>query len=367
MFKDSFRTPILSCISAAIRRDASPDSCWKADGIRHLKFWKDTAARRAGSYLLSGRLCPRNPLHAPSRGPLRSPLPGAWLARYRSLAVTSPSSGGARSPTGRVTRGPKPAFTLCGMSATLRPEAIDSQLVFHVYACMAIPAGITVYMWPMLVSMAPDATMAGTGPHRRRRCGRVGLLRGRVCGDEDPFARARGLRGFVYAHILFGAMVTLQWATVLSPTVPALVGWAPTLVGQVLLYLVVTGPGADFTPDCRRCSPIPGNPEPPCSRCGTSRPSATCGRRTTDRSAGGATGRTRAPGGRPARRRQAAALRDPEAGATVQARFDADLEGAKAARRAGAHRHARDDDRDGRDARSDAGVARREHRPDPAL
>ena len=48
---------------------------------------------------------------------------------------------------------------------------------------------------------------------------------------------------------------------VLSPAVPAIVGWAPTLVGQVLLYLAFTGPGADFTPDLpalRPDSPQPG-------------------------------------------------------------------------------------------------------------
>ena len=134
------------------------------------------------------------------------------------------------------------------MSATLRPEAIDSRLVFHVYACMAIPAGITVYMWPMLVSMAPDA-YPWLAPARIAAAGVAasGCCAAAFAAIEDPLARARGLRGFAHAHILFGAMVILQWTAVLSPTVPSFVGWAPLLAGLVLLYLAITGPGADFT------------------------------------------------------------------------------------------------------------------------
>ena len=44
-------------------------------------------------------------------------------------------------------------------------------------------------------------------------------------------------------------------AALLPPTVPAFIGWVPTLVGQVLLYLAVTGPGADFTPDLPALQP----------------------------------------------------------------------------------------------------------------
>ena len=136
------------------------------------------------------------------------------------------------------------------MSATLRPEAIDSRLVLRAYACIALPAGISVYLWPLLVSMERDAVL-WFAPARIAAAGvaAAGCCAVAFAAIDEPLARARGLRGFAYAHILFGAMFTLQWVAVLSPAVPATVGWAPTLVGQVLLYLAITGPGADFTPD----------------------------------------------------------------------------------------------------------------------
>jgi signal transduction histidine kinase len=142
-----------------------------------------------------------------------------------------------------------PAFTLCGMSATLRPEAIDSRLVFHVYGCTAIPAGITVYMWPMVLSMAPDA-YPWLAPARIAAAGVAasGCCAAAFAAIDEPIARGRALLGFAHAHILFGAMVILQWVAVLSPVVPPFVGWAPLLAGLVLLYLAITGPGADFTP-----------------------------------------------------------------------------------------------------------------------
>lgn len=135
------------------------------------------------------------------------------------------------------------------MSATPRPEAIDSRLVFHVYACMALPAGLVVYMWPLLTSMAPDASL-WFAPARIAAAGVAasGCCAAAFAAIDEPLARGRGLLGFAHAHILFGAMVILQWVAVLSPTVPPLVGWAPLLAGLVLLYLAVTGPGADFTP-----------------------------------------------------------------------------------------------------------------------
>jgi len=82
------------------------------------------------------------------------------------------------------------------MSATLRPEAIDSRLVFHVYACIALPAGILVYMWPLLM-MEPDPSwwfaagrIAGAG------VAAAGCCAASFAAIEDPLARARGLRGF---------------------------------------------------------------------------------------------------------------------------------------------------------------------------
>lgn len=144
------------------------------------------------------------------------------------------------------------------MSASPRPEAIDSRLVLHVYACIALPAGIAVYMWPLLVAMERDAVL-WFAPGRIAAAGvaAAGCGAAALAAIDEPLARGRGLLGFAHAHILFGAMVILQWVAVLSPTVPAFVGWAPLLVGLVLLYLAITGPGADLTPALPALQPDP--------------------------------------------------------------------------------------------------------------
>jgi signal transduction histidine kinase len=149
----------------------------------------------------------------------------------------------------RVTRHASQRLTLAPMSATPRPEAIDSRLVFHVYACSAIPAGVLVYMWPLLVGMERDGDL-WFAPGRIAAAGLAasGCCAAAFAKIEEPLANRRALLGFAHAHILFGVMVVLQWVAVLSPTVPALVGWGPLLAGFVLLYLAITGPGADFTP-----------------------------------------------------------------------------------------------------------------------
>ena len=36
------------------------------------------------------------------------------------------------------------------MTHAARPGAIDSRLVFHVYAAAALPIGIVTYLWPLL-------------------------------------------------------------------------------------------------------------------------------------------------------------------------------------------------------------------------
>lgn len=147
------------------------------------------------------------------------------------------------------------------MSAARRPEAIDSRLVFHVYACVTIPAGIIVYMWPLLTWMEGDATLY----FAPGRIGAAVVAAAGCCAAafreiDDPLGRARGLLGFANAHILFGAMLLGQWVAVLSPTVPAFVGWAPLLAGLVLLYLAITGPGADFTSALPALRPDPATP-----------------------------------------------------------------------------------------------------------
>ena len=85
----------------------------------------------------------------------------------------------------RVTRGRMPASYTCGMSATLRPEAIDSRLVFRTYACITLPAGIGVYMWPLLMAMERDVVLwFAPSPDRGGRRGGCRLLCGGVRGDR---------------------------------------------------------------------------------------------------------------------------------------------------------------------------------------
>lgn len=147
------------------------------------------------------------------------------------------------------------------MSAARRPEAIDSRLVFRVYAFLTIPPGIIVYSWPMLTSMQGDPTLY----FAPGRIGAAVVTAAGCCATafaaiDEPLGRARGLLGFADAHIVFGAMLMAQWVAVLSPTVPAFVGWAPLLVGLVLLYLAITGPGADFTSALPVLRPDPASP-----------------------------------------------------------------------------------------------------------
>jgi signal transduction histidine kinase len=143
------------------------------------------------------------------------------------------------------------------MSAAPRPEAIDSRLVFHVYACLALPAGIVVYMWPLLVSEGHATLYFAPGRIAAAGVAAAGCCAAAFAAIDDPLARRRGLLGFAHAHLLFGAMVIVQWVAVLSPTVPAFAGWAPLLIGLVLLYLAVTGPGADLTPALPALQPDP--------------------------------------------------------------------------------------------------------------
>ena len=133
------------------------------------------------------------------------------------------------------------------MSPALRPEAIDSRTVFRAYAWLAIPAGILVFLWPALVSQ-PD-------PPRwfaYSRIAAAGITAFGCCAAgfarvDDPLGRRKGLLAFACAHLVFGAMLATQFVAVLSSTPSSAAGWGPLIVGLVLLYLALTGPGVDFS------------------------------------------------------------------------------------------------------------------------
>jgi signal transduction histidine kinase len=129
------------------------------------------------------------------------------------------------------------------MSEAWRPEAIDSRLVLHVYACVAIPAGIVGYMWPILIGAGMTVNFrtlaAGVAA--------VGCCAAGLTAIEDPVARRRGLLGFAHAHILFGTLLIAQSIGGGLPAWPASVAGAPLTLGLVLMYLALTGPGSDFS------------------------------------------------------------------------------------------------------------------------
>lgn len=135
------------------------------------------------------------------------------------------------------------------MAAIPRPEAIDSRLALHVYACVAIPAGLVAYWWPLLIGATADPfTWYGTARTIGAAVAGIGTIAAALAAIEEPLGRRRALLGLAHAHILFGALFLIQWFTVLTGTMSPAAGWAPLTVGLVLLYLAITGPGGDFRP-----------------------------------------------------------------------------------------------------------------------
>ena len=137
------------------------------------------------------------------------------------------------------------------MTAASRPEAIDSRLVLHIYACVTIPAGIVGYMWPVLVGMTDTSAWLANARVAAAAVAAVGCCAAGLAAIDDPVGRRRGLIGFAHAHILFGAMLMAQSIAVRSATIPAPLAGLALTVGLVLMYLAITGPGADFR------SPLP--------------------------------------------------------------------------------------------------------------
>ena len=140
------------------------------------------------------------------------------------------------------------SYTGC-MNATWRPEAIDSRLALHVYACVAIPLGLVAYMWPMLTGTTGDPSPWHTSTRIvGAAIAGVGTIAAALAEIEEPLGRRRALLGFAHAHILFGVLFLIQWTTVLAGRIPSIAGWTPLSIGLVLLYLALTGPGGDFRP-----------------------------------------------------------------------------------------------------------------------
>jgi signal transduction histidine kinase len=130
------------------------------------------------------------------------------------------------------------------MSPAIRPEAIDTRLVFRLYAAITIPAGIIGYAWPALTAASTDSPAWLRSTHVvAGGVAALGCCAASLATIEDPVGRRRALMGFAYAHILFGALLLAQTAAVRFPQKPASLAATALSVGLVLLYLAVTAPG----------------------------------------------------------------------------------------------------------------------------
>ena len=129
-----------------------------------------------------------------------------------------PLGGCALRPSGDVPGGRPP--TLSPMSAAPRPEAIDSRLVFRIYAAVALPLGIVTYLWPLL---PPPHLPAPPAVVRMRITAAVvtalGSCAAAFAAIDDPLGRRRGLMGFGHAHLMLGVMLGIQAWAQYSPVV----------------------------------------------------------------------------------------------------------------------------------------------------
>ena len=149
------------------------------------------------------------------------------------------------------------------MTSAARPEAINSRLVFHVYAAAALPLGIVTYLWPLL----PPLNQSTPNWIVRMRVTAAVITALGCCASafasvDEPLGRRRGLIGFAHAHLMLGAMLGIQaWAQYDSAVVPSpLVSWAAFIVGAVLLYLAITAQGITRHPVFGRFRGDPGSP-----------------------------------------------------------------------------------------------------------
>jgi signal transduction histidine kinase len=147
-----------------------------------------------------------------------------------------------------------------------RPEAIDTRLVFRVYAWITVAAGLLVYAWPATLlpeAQFPDATPPSPWAFTRIAAALVvasGCCAAGLAGVREPVGRRRSLYAFALSHLAFGGLFFVQWFAIFDALLPPLVGWTPLLIGGVLLYVAVTGPsGTPF----RRLMVLGRHDDPP--------------------------------------------------------------------------------------------------------
>ncbi|HKE87942.1 MAG TPA: sensor histidine kinase [Vicinamibacterales bacterium] len=132
-------------------------------------------------------------------------------------------------------------------------DAIDTRLVFRIYAWTAIVSGVLVYLyWGGPLGFLPDAITAVDLPGvpvGRFAVARTiaaivvsfGMCAAGFARVEDPLSRRRALTWFAAAHLVGGVMFFVQWQAILVAVLPwPVIGWTPIVVGIVLLYVSLT-------------------------------------------------------------------------------------------------------------------------------
>ncbi len=140
------------------------------------------------------------------------------------------------------------------MHAAARPDAVDTRLVFRIYAVIVGGAGLLVYGWPLRALPDPWAQWLTTSldlpdiPYGRLAMVRIvativaafGMCAVAFAAIEDPWSRRRALFHFAILHVVAGMMFWLQWSEVLGDAVPSQPGFSPIAIGIVLLYFALT-------------------------------------------------------------------------------------------------------------------------------
>ena len=111
------------------------------------------------------------------------------------------------------------------MQVPPRPEAIDSQLVFRLYAWIALPVGLALYAWGPMALVGLHVPGLPFGRAAILRSAAAILAATGVCalgfaGVTDPISRRNGLAWFAGAHIVFGLLFLGQWIAIFSLVLP---------------------------------------------------------------------------------------------------------------------------------------------------
>jgi signal transduction histidine kinase len=130
-------------------------------------------------------------------------------------------------------------------------DAIDTRLVFRIYAWVATTFGLFVYLSPPgdypAIVIQPMGNLPATASRTLHfvlpRLAATVIVGAGVCAAgfmriDDPVGRRRALVHFAIAHLVFGLLWLNLRANVFA--LPPIAGWFPLIVGAVLLYSGLT-------------------------------------------------------------------------------------------------------------------------------